>query len=110
MRNLDGNPNVLSWSSEEIVIPYKSPIDGRRHRYFPDFYVEIKKPNGKIEKLLIEVKPRRETKPPRKGNKNYINEVKTYGINTAKWEAARDVCEHQGWKFMIITERELYGK
>ena len=36
---LDTNPDITEWGSEEIVIPYVSPLDGKRHRYFPDFYV-----------------------------------------------------------------------
>ena len=35
----DRNINVEEWGSEEIIIPYISPVDGRVHRYFPDFYV-----------------------------------------------------------------------
>ena len=38
----DNNPNILKWSSEEIIIPYRSPIDKRIHRYFPDFWIQIK--------------------------------------------------------------------
>jgi hypothetical protein len=37
---LDDNPNVLRWSSEEIVIPYVKPTDGKVHRYYPDYWVE----------------------------------------------------------------------
>ena len=40
MRYLDKHPHVTRWNSEEIIIPYRSPIDGKMHRYFPDFYVE----------------------------------------------------------------------
>ena len=40
MKYLDRQPEVVRWSSEEIIIPYKSPIDGKWHRYFPDFWVK----------------------------------------------------------------------
>jgi hypothetical protein len=106
---LDRHPEVIQWSSEEIVIPYRSPIDGRLHRYFPDFYVK-KEVNGKIETLLIEVKPKVQTRPPavqKKRTKKYINEVMTWGINEAKWKAAKNFCEDRNWKFMLMTEKEL---
>ena len=111
---LDGHDNVIRWSSEEVVIPYRSPIDGKRHRYFPDFYVEQINTNSKIDKILIEVKPKYQTVPPtaqttktKKPTKRYINEVKTWGVNQAKWEAAEEFCKDRGWKFRIFTEIEL---
>ena len=58
MRYLDTTSSVLKWSSEEIVIPYRSPIDGRRHRYFPDFWVKVKTSEGLVKESLIEVKPK----------------------------------------------------
>ena len=101
----DLNENVLQWGSEEFSIPYISPVDGKKHRYFPDFYVEIA---GK--KYIVEVKPFRQTKEPKtqkKVTKTYINEVFTYAINKAKWTAAEKFCKHTGLKFMLITEKEL---
>jgi hypothetical protein len=110
MAYLDAHPDVIQWSSEEFCIPYKSPIDGKTHRYFPDFFVKKKNPEGVIESIVIEVKPLKQVQAPKiqsKPTKKYLNEVKTYGINTAKWEAAKDFCESRKWKFMIMTEKEL---
>ena len=114
MSYLDTHVNVLQWSSEEVVIPYKSPIDGRRHRYFPDFYLEQINTNGIKEKILIEVKPKYQTVPPvvqttktKKPTKRYINEVKTWGINQAKRIAAEEFCKDRGWKFQIMHEDHL---
>lgn len=114
MMTLDKHPDVLEWSSEEIVIPYRSPIDGKVHRYFPDFFVKKKNVDGKIEQVLIEVKPKHQTKPPlvqktktQKPTKRYLNEVKTWGINEAKWKAAVNYCADRGWKFQIFTEDHL---
>lgn len=116
MMYLDSHPNVIKWGSEEIIIPYESPVDGRMHRYFPDFFVEQINREGKKEKILIEVKPKAQTIAPNpntkltpKGmiNKRYINEVMTYGVNQAKWKAAQEVCNDRGWKFQIMTEIEL---
>ena len=101
----DTSDAVVEWGSEEIVIPYISPADGRRHRYFPDFYVKIGR-----KKYMVEVKPLRQTKQPKKQKrqtKAYITEVVTYAINQAKWEAAKEYCKDRGWEFMLITEKEL---
>ena len=53
----DKNENILEWGSEEVVVPYHSPIDNRYHRYFPDFYIKVRESNGKIKKMIIEIKP-----------------------------------------------------
>lgn len=112
MQYLDDNVNVVKWSSEEVVIPYISPIDNRRHRYFVDFYVEAVNPDGSIKKMLLEVKPKAQTKPPpvARKTKRYITEVMTWGVNEAKWKAAREYCLDRGWEFRIITEAELFRK
>ena len=60
----DKNDNILEWASEEIAIPYRSPVDNRVHRYFPDFYMKVKERGGKIKRYVIEVKPAKQTKPP----------------------------------------------
>jgi hypothetical protein len=110
MMHLDDHPHVLNWGSEEVVIPYRSPIDGRVHRYFPDFIVTKLNSEGKKETVIIEVKPAVQTKPPTyqsKPTRRYITEVTTWGVNEAKWKAAQDFCLHRGWKFQIFTEKEL---
>ena len=65
----DNNSAVLEWGSEEIIIPYKSPWDGKIHRYFPDFYMKVKQSSGNIKKFIIEVKPKHQCKPPVKNPK-----------------------------------------
>lgn len=110
MSYLDDHKDVISWGSEEIVIPYRSPIDGRLHRYFVDFIVTKINSNGQKETSLIEVKPANQTKPPQKQQKptkRYITEVTTWGVNEAKWKAATEYCKDRGWTFHIFTEREL---
>ena len=111
MQKLDSHPDVLEWSSEEIIIPYRSPIDGKVHRYFPDFWVKKRDRQGNIVQDLIEVKPYKQTKQPAimegKPNRRYINEVMTWGINSAKWKAAQEYCKDRCWNFVIITEKEL---
>ena len=104
MKYCDGKDNVLKWSSEEIVIPYRSPIDGKVHRDFPDFWVKTTQGEA-----LIEIKPKIQTKPPKlKSNKRrYIREVRTWGVNEAKWNAAIAYCENRGWNWKILTEVDL---
>jgi hypothetical protein len=107
---LDRNPEIISWGSEELVIPYKSPVDGRWHRYFPDFIVKLRTKDGKMKTMIIEVKPKKQTKPPeprKRITKQYISEVTTWGVNDAKWKAAREYCLDRGWEFTLITEDHL---
>jgi len=110
---LDQNENVIEWSSEEHVVPYISPVDNKHHRYFLDFYAKVKKMDGTIAEYLIEVKPYAQTQAPvpkSRVTKNYINEVCTWGVNSAKWKAAQEFCKKRGWEFKILTENELFGK
>jgi len=113
MSHFDLHTDVIWWSSEERIIPYVSPVDGRVHRYFPDFLICVKQKNGKQQTIMIEVKPLAQTKEPVKKdkiNKKYIQEVFTWGVNKSKWEAAEEYCKDRGWKFEVMTEREIFGK
>lgn len=110
MKYCDMNRSILEWGSEEIVIPYRSPLDGKVHRYFVDFYIKVQDVNNNIQKYLIEVKPKKQTREPKvqkKVTKRYINEVTEYAKNQAKWKAAQEFCEDRNYKFMLITEDEL---
>jgi hypothetical protein len=107
---LDRNDNIISWNSEELIIPYISPADNRFHRYFPDFLVKLKTKDGKFKTMLIEIKPKKQTVPPepkKRVTKQYINEVVTYGVNQAKWQAANEFCLDRGWEFRVMTEDDL---
>lgn len=110
MRWCDINASVLEWGSETIVIPYKSPVDSKLHRYFVDFYVKIKSKDNKVVKYLVEIKPEKFTKPPeipKKQTKRFIEEVFQYGTNQAKWKAADEFCKDRGMKFLVLTENDL---
>ena len=109
MQYCDSNMNILEWASEEIAIPYRSPIDRKIHRYFPDFYIKVKESTGMVKKYLIEVKPKRQTKPPVKktSKKAYIYEAHEYAKNMAKWKMAKEFCKDRMWEFKIMTEKEL---
>jgi len=110
-RYCDVNPNIVKWASEEFSIPYISPVDGRPHRYYPDFLIEVKEKSGKLKKYVIEIKPKKQTLPPikkKRVTKGFITEAKTYAVNQAKWKAAVDFCKDNLIEFKIITEDELY--
>jgi hypothetical protein len=109
MKYLDENNNVIHWASEELVIPYVSPVDNKVHRYFPDFVVKTLNKEGKETTLVLEVKPEKQTRPPsqKRKTKQFLKEVVAYAINEAKWKAAEMFCLEHGWKFKIITEKEL---
>jgi len=110
MNWFDQNDDIISWASEELIVPYKSPIDNRFHRYFPDFIVKVKTRDGTMKTLMIEVKPKKQTVPPeprKRVTKQYITEVTTYGVNQAKWKAAHEYCLDRGWEFKIMTEEHL---
>ena len=93
MKYFDDNPNIVEWSSEEIIIPYICPTDNRRHRYFPDFLIKARLPDGNTKTMILEVKPMKETREPkkqRKATRKYLTEVMTWGKNQAKWSAANE--------------------
>ena len=110
MKYCDSNQNILEWGSEEFWLPYRSPLDNRVHRYFPDFYIKVRETTGKINKMVIEVKPKKqcmEPKRPKKKTRGYIYEVREYARNQAKWKAAKSYCLDRGYEFKILTENEL---
>ena len=107
----DSNDKCFKWSSEEVVIPYISPLDNKKHRYFPDFLIQTIK-----GWFLIEVKPLVQSRPPKKlvveklelkKKRRYVKSVRTWLVNEAKWKAAQKVCEKKGWSFQILTEKQL---
>ena len=110
MKYCDLNENILEWGSEEIALPYRSPLDGRIHKYFPDFYIKVKESNGQTKKYIIEIKPKKQTIEPivqKRKTKGYIFEVVEYAKNQAKWKAAKSFCEDRGYEFKVLTEDDL---
>ena len=110
MRYCDSNINILEWGSEEMYVWYRSPVDNRPHRYFPDFYIKAKESNGQIKKYIIEVKHKKQTAPPAKPKrqtKGYLREAFEYARNQAKWKAANEWCIDRGFEFKVLTEKEL---
>ena len=106
----DRNPHVVKWSSESVGLPYISPVDGKMHKYFVDNVVHINE-GGKIVKYLIEIKPSKQTRPPKShGNKKrstVVYENAQWNVNQAKWLAARDWASKNGYIFQIVTEKDF---
>ena len=110
MKYCDLNENILEWGSEIMALPYRSPIDNRIHKYFPDFYIKVKESSGEIKKCIIEIKPKKQTVEPipqKRKTKGYIYEVYEYAKNQAKWKAAEEFCKDRQWEFKVLTENEL---
>lgn len=110
MKYCDTNEKIIEWQSEEKFIPYRSPIDSRIHKYFPDFLIKVKESDGSIKKIMIEIKPHKQTvlpPKPKRQTKKYLYEAYEYAKNQAKWEAAREWCLDRGYEFKVLTENEL---
>ena len=110
MKYLDSHPSVLSWSSEETIVPYVSPLDKKVHRYFVDFKARLKTRDGSIKTYLIEVKwstATVEPKVPKKKTRRYYADLNNWAVNKEKWKAAKALCEKKGWEWLILTEKQL---
>lgn len=111
MRWFDNNSNIITWGSESVIIPYISPLDGRMHRYFVDFVAALKEANGNIKKLILEIKPYKQTIKPEatknKKVKTMIYEQTEWVRNQAKWSAAEAWAETKGYEFIILTEKHI---
>jgi hypothetical protein len=109
MKYLDDNDAVVWWASEEMNVKYISPVDGRVHRYFPDFVVKVRRKDNSSTIFMLEVKPEAQTKlrQPKRVTKQYVNEAATYAVNQAKWKYAEEFCKDHGWVFRVVTEKDL---
>ncbi|BCU93477.1 MAG: hypothetical protein CM15mV2_0910 [uncultured marine virus] len=83
MRYCDKNSNILEWGSEETIIPYRSPLDQRIHRYFPDFYIKVRDNDGKAKKYIIEIKPKKQCIEPK------VQKRKLRSISEKSWSMPR---------------------
>ena len=109
MRWCDHHPNVISWGSESIVIPYPNPLTGNVSRYFVDCNVTIRAKDGSIKKYLIEIKPFVQTIPPKstRNTKSLMRRQAEYIKNQAKWKAATEWAKKKNYEFTILTEKHL---
>jgi len=113
MQFCDENTSVTEWSSEEVIVPYRSPIDNKVHRYFVDFWMKVKNKEGLTETMLIEIKPKKQTIKPIiesvRPTKSDLVRARDWVINNAKWEAAKEYCADRGWQFRVLTEENIFG-
>jgi hypothetical protein len=106
----DHNPNVVTWGSESIIVPYPNPLTGKVSRYFVDFNVIMKDKEGNYKKFLIEIKPSSQTVPPVQQTRNTRSLAKRqaeYIKNQAKWKAATEWSKKKGYEFFVLTEKHL---
>ena len=102
----DTSKSISEWGSEELAIPYNSPLDKKMHRYYPDFYLKTIEGN----KFIIEIKPKKWCKAPaipKRKTSSYYKQVYGYVKNKAKWDSASRFCKKNGLKFKILTEDTL---
>lgn len=102
----DEKDEIVSWSSETVVIPYRCKTDGKIHRYFVDLLIKFN--NGKT--ILVEIKPHAQTqepKTPKRKTRRYYAECLTWAKNKSKWEAAEEWALDRGIEFHIWTEKAL---
>jgi hypothetical protein len=106
---------IKKWGYELIAVPYLNRIDGKIHRYFPDYYCEILDNSGSLKKCIVEVKPFKQQFPPAKPKNNnrkaqvrYLNEVSTYIVNQCKWDACKDMCNKNGFEFVVLNEKQIF--
>ncbi len=111
MSYCDLTESIYQWQSEEFCIPYRSPLDNKYHRYFPDFFIKYVDAKGQKRTMVIEVKPKKQVKMPEKRpkvrTKAWARSVQLWCVNQAKWEAAKNFCNDRKWEFKIMTEDEL---
>lgn len=105
----DLNPDILKYSSEDIIVPYTTWLDGHKkvHRYFVDLYLEF----ASGRKMLIEIKPKKQLMKPRptkgKRKQKLVEERITYETNKAKFQAAEKFAAKRGWVFQVWSEDVL---
>jgi len=111
MKYCDLTEGVEQWQSEEKCVWYYDPVAKKKRRYFPDFIVKYKNKKGVTHIEMVEIKPSKyvvgPNPQPKRRTKAWMNEVRTFITNQAKWSAAREYCENRGYSFRIITEKEL---
>jgi len=128
----DISPSIIHWSSEPVHVPYYdrvtkleeckkyglNPNDPKNwiiKNYHTDFWIEIDKGNGTIEKIFLDIKPADKLKKPippspdapLKEQKRFNMLAKEYLINEAKFAAMKAYAEKNGAKFYIFTEDTL---
>ena len=110
IRYADCNKHIIKFALEPFAIKYLSPKDGKIHRYYIDMFLEF----STGDKILVEIKPKSQTVPPKKPKKDtektrlrYQSDLMTYAVNSAKWKAAREFAAKNKMTFTILTDEIL---
>lgn len=107
MEKFDTHPNVESWASESLKIPYRNPFTDKYTVYVPDFLVTYVDAKGNRLTEIIEVKPAKET---------FLEEARSQrakaavALNTFKWAAAQQFASKHGMRFRVLNENNIYNK
>lgn len=105
MQFFDTSASVIKWASEEVKIPYVSPLDGLVHNYYPDFIVIYTDKAGNIQKDLVEVKPASQSLAEKaKSDRDKAALL----VNLAKWKFAEQWAKQRGMNFRVITENSIF--
>lgn len=106
MQMFDSNPNIISWASESLKIPYQNPFTGKYTVYVPDFVVTYVDAKGNQKAEIIEVKPAKET---------FLEQAKSQrskaavALNTFKWAAAHAFAKSHGMTFRVLNENHIWA-
>ena len=64
-----------------------------------------------LNQFIIELKPSKQLTPPKanpkRRTKGYLYEVREWGRNSAKWEAAKEYCAKKDMEFLSWPEKDL---
>jgi hypothetical protein len=112
----DTNDKIIKWSSEPIGIPYYSRLDQKVHTYYVDFYIKVEKHDGRLEEMILEIKPQKQTIKPvleatrttTKSLKAHNDRMRTWITNMCKFEAAKEWAEKRGFQFRVVDEKFLF--
>jgi hypothetical protein len=106
----DHNEEVINWSSEPFEISYYNILDKKYHKYYPDFYIKMKKGNT-YEEYVVEIKPKAQLKKPeepkrktKKALENFKYGYETYVRNLCKTDALNKMAQQRNFKVMLLTE------
>ena len=105
-RMCDTHPNITKWASENVKIPYRSPLDGKYHNYIPDFMIQYTDRDGHNHVELIEIKPSSQT--TLRNARSQGDAIQT-AVNAAKWTAAQEWCKRKGIRFKVINEDQIFS-
>ena len=100
----DSTDAIIRWGSEIIRILYKDPIKNKMSFYTPDFYLEYLDNEKKLRKVLVEIKPLKET-TLKESSDGYDKLM--VAKNNMKWASAIEYCKKRGIEFKVMHERNL---